>query len=184
MDNIEYNRELSSTKARVAELEQQNTKLISQLQRLYPEAIHDPETNIFSNAYFHTRLKEEIVRSERYRHYLSLILIHVELKDRQSTQQITREISRIGRELMSGLTRRNDVVALYSKRQMIVMLPETDPRGAVLLMNRFMSTFPNNGRRLTYSILSYPNDATNIEMILNQIHERSENLFRGHTEKV
>ncbi|MCE5228050.1 GGDEF domain-containing protein [bacterium] len=181
MDTGELNKELSSTKARLAELEAQNTKLITQLQRLFPEAIHDQDTQLYSNAYFHTRLKEEIVRSERYRHYLSLILIHVELKDRQSTQQITREISRIGRELMSGLTRRNDVVALYSKRQMIVMLPETGPRGAALLMNRFMSTFPNNGRRMTCSILSYPNDATNIEMVLNQIHERSENLFRGVT---
>lgn len=180
MEPGEFSRELTSVKARLAELEAQNTKLIGQLQKLYPEAIHDSDTQLYSSAYFHTRLKEEIVRSERYRHYLSLILIHVELKDRQSTQQITREISRIGRELMSGLTRRNDVVALYSKRQMIVMLPETDARGAALLMNRFQSTFPNNGRRMTCSILSYPNDATNIEMVLTQIHERSENLFRGN----
>ena len=149
------------------------------MQHLQTESIHDPDTGIFSSAYFHARLKEEIVRSERYRHFLSLILIHVEMRDHRSTQQITREIARIGQDLMSGLTRRNDVVALYTKRQMVLMLPETDPRGARLLIHRFLATFPNNGRRMSYAVISYPNDATHLELILSQLQERSENLFRG-----
>ena len=179
MDDRAPEKELLEARDRLQEREREMSALQEELQRLQKEVIFDPETALHSSAYFHARLKEEVVRSERYRHFLSLILVHVELKDRQSTQQITREVSRIGRELMGGITRRNDIVALYTKRQMVVMLPETDPRGARLLVHRIQSSFPSNGRRMSYGVISYPNDATNIELVFNRLHNLSENLFRG-----
>ncbi len=179
MDAQALSRELADYKNRLSELEEHCGRLRTQMQALQGDTIHDLDTSLHSLAYFHTRLKEEIVRSERYRHFLSLVLIHVELRDRQSTGQITREIGRMGQEMIGRLSRRNDVVALYSKRQMVLLLPETDPRGARLFIQRVLAAFPDNGRRITYSILSYPNDATHLELIMSQLQERSENLFRG-----
>lgn len=178
MDEQAFTRELSLYDKRLRENEELIAKLQDDLSYLQNEVIFDPETRIYSPSYFHVRLQEEIVRSERYRHFLSLVLIHVNLKSNQSTHQVTREIRQIGAEMMSGLTRRTDIVALYRKRQMIIMLPETDPRGAQTLLLRYQAMFPANGRRLTYSVLCYPNDASNIEMMLNSLQDHSENLFR------
>jgi hypothetical protein len=63
---------------------------------------------------------------------------------------------------------------------MVIMLPETDPRGAHILIQRYQAMFPNNSRRLTYAVLTYPNDATNTELVLNRLQELSEDLFRGN----
>jgi GGDEF domain-containing protein len=180
MDEQVFIRELSVYDKRLRESEELIAHLQGELQFMQNEVIFDPETRLHSPSYFHVRLQEEIVRSERYRHFLSLILLHVDIKNNQSTHQVTREIRQIGAELMAGLTRRTDIVALYRKRQMIIMLPETDPRGACTLLLRYQAMFPNNGRRLTYSILSYPNDASNMEMILGKLQEMSEDLFRGN----
>ena len=153
-----------------------------ELEETRSDTIHDQATALYSTAYFHTRLQEEILRSERYRHFLSLILIHVELRHADSTQQISHALRQIGTELMSGLTRRTDIVALFRKLQIIIMLPETDTRGARLLVKRYETMFPNNGRRLSYSILTYPKDASNIELVLTRLQELSENLFRETSE--
>lgn len=178
MDEQAFIRELAVYDQRLRESEEHIARLQDELQYLQNEAIYDPETRIHTPAYFHVRLQEEIVRSERYRHFLSLVLIHVSVKNNQSTQQISREIQKIGAELMAGLTRRIDVVALYRRRQMVIVLPETDPRGAQTLLMRYQAMFPNNGRRLNYSVLCYPNDASNLELVLTQLQERSEDLFR------
>lgn len=180
VDELAFIQELKDYDKRLRESEEMIARLQDELQFLRNETIYDPETRIYSPSYFHVRLQEEIVRSERYRHFLSLILIHVNVKNNQSTQQVTREIRQIGAEMMAGLTRRTDIVALYRKRQMIIVLPETDPRGAEILLQRYQAMFPNNSRRLSYAVLSFPNDASNMEMILSKLQERSEDLFRGN----
>lgn len=171
--------ELQAYDKRLRESEEMIARLQDELQFLQNEAIFDPETRIYSPSYFYVRLQEEIVRSERYRHFLSLILVHVNVKNNQSTQQVTREIRQIGAELMAGLTRRTDIVALYRKRQMIIVLPETDPKGAEILLSRYQAMFPNTERSLSYSVLCFPNDASNMEMVLSKLEERSADLYRG-----
>lgn len=172
---------LSDYERRVRESDEALLRLRSELDQSRGDSIHDFETALYSPAYFHTRLQEEILRSERYRHFLSLILVHVELKHGGSTTQTARTLRQIGAELMSGLTRRTDIIALYRKRQMIIMLPETDARGANLLVYRYEQMFPNNGRRLSYSVLTYPQDASNIELVLTRLQDISENLFRQNS---
>jgi GGDEF domain-containing protein len=184
MDETVFLNELQLYDKRLRESEEEIAHLQDELQGLQRELIFDPETRIHSPAYFQVRLQEEIIRSERYRHFLSLVLIHVNLSHNPSTQQISREIRQIGAELMAGLTRRTDLIALYRKRQMVVLLPETDPRGCQTLLLRYQAMFPNNGRRMTYSILCYPNDASNLEMATARLDQMSEDLFRGaHAEE-
>ena len=66
-------RELSLYDKRLRENEELIAKLQDDLSYLQNEVIFDPETRIYSPSYFHVRLQEEIVRSERYRHFLSLV---------------------------------------------------------------------------------------------------------------
>jgi PleD family two-component response regulator len=179
MNEQAFIRELAVYNTRLCDYEEQLAQMQDEMQRLRHEVIFDIDTGLFSNAYFHNRLHEEIIRSERYRHFLSLILVHVELSNHHSTQQLNRELKKIGMELSAGLARRSDILALYRKRQMVIMLPETDPRGADVLVHRYQAMFPANGRRLSYLVLTYPNDASNIESALVRLQEMSENLFRG-----
>jgi len=178
MGELSSDERLAAYESKVREYDETLARLRSELELIKSDSIHDHVTALYSAAYFYTRLQEEILRSERYRHFLSLILIHIELKHGKSSAQVTRALRQIGAELMSGLTRRTDIVALYRKRQMIVMLPETDARGAKLLVHRCEAMFPNNGRRLGYCALTYPQDASNIELVMNRLEEISENLFR------
>jgi GGDEF domain-containing protein len=183
MDNKGLSGAIEPPEIRLQELEHQIEFLQNRLKQLKDDAIHNQATGLYSNAYFHARLTEEIIRSERYRHFLSLILIHVRIRYSQSITQLKREIRKIGLELQSSLTRRTDIVALYCKRQVILMLPETDPKGVEQLLARFQTMFPNdeNGRHLTYKALTYPRDASNIELVLNRIQDASEDLSRGDT---
>jgi GGDEF domain-containing protein len=179
MNDHDLNQELAQYDRRLRECEERIAHLQWENQQLQHDSIHDPQTALFSSEYFHARLQEEIVRSERYRHFLSLVLIHLELKNVYSTQQVTEELRRIGQEITMGLSRRTDILALYRRRQMIVLLPETDQRGAACVIHRFQTSFPTNGRRLNYAVLTYPHDASNIELVMNRIQEFSENLFRA-----
>jgi GGDEF domain-containing protein len=178
MGSSSSNDQLTEIERRIRESDETLARLRGELEQTKSDTIHDLDTSLFSAAYFHTRLQEEILRSERYRHFLSLILIHVEVREGATTSQVTHSLRQIGMELVSGLTRRTDIVALYRKRQMIIMLPETDTRGANLLVHRYETMFPNNGRRLSYSVLTYPQDASNIELVLTRLQDLSENLFR------
>ena len=179
MDEQTFVKELEMYNQKLRESEELIARLQKEMQAFAKEAIHDRETALYSHAYFQARLGEEVVRSERYRHFLSLILVHVNLKNSNSTGQVTRELRKIGRQLAGGLTRRTDTIALYRKRQMVIMLPETDNHGAHKLILRFQATFPCNGRRMSYTTMTYPNDASNIELVLTLLQHNSESLFRG-----
>jgi GGDEF domain-containing protein len=161
-------------------VEETLARLRRDLELSLSDSIHDRDTHLYSAAYFHARLQEEIVRSERYRHFLGLILIHLELRHGGTTTQLNHALRQVGTELTGGLTRRTDIVALYRKRQMIIMLPETDAKGANLLVQRYEAMFPSNGRRLSCSVLTYPHDASNIESILARLQGLSEEHFRQH----
>ena len=178
MDERLIPRRVEEARERQLDSEQYIRRLEQEMQRLQKEAIHDRETALFTSAYFHARLQEEIVRSERYRHFLSLVLVHLELNYSHSTHQLNQELGRLGHEMMTGMTRRSDTVALYRRQQMIIMLPETDGRGAAQLLERYRMTFPSNGRALTFSVVTFPRDASNLEMVLNRLQEASDDLYR------
>lgn len=178
MNNTALYKELAECNEKLRAYEEELAKLNQRVTSLKRDTIRDRTSNLYSNAYFYTRLVEEILRSERYRHFLSLILIHLNPGSDQTTRQMTRELRKIGAEITESLTRRTDIVATYRQRQLIVMLPETDPHGAEVLVQRYQSSFPDNGRQLDYSVLTYPNDATNIELMLARLQENSDRLIR------
>ncbi len=174
---------LATPEARLNDLEHEIEVLQDRLKQLKTDAIHDQETGLYSNDYFHARLKEEIMRSERYRHFFSLILIHIRIRYSRSVNDLNEEIRKICMELQDGLMRRTDIVAFYQDRQVVLMLPETDPKGVEQLLARFQAMFPNemNGRFLTNRVLTYPRDASNIELALGRLHDASQDLLRGDT---
>ncbi len=96
--------------------------------RLYSEAIVDNTTKVFNQNYFLMRLREEIARSKRYGHPISLMFLDVDT----SCEQQNRVDPQMQELLLKGLglllktkVRNVDILALYKKRQFAVILPET-----------------------------------------------------------
>ena len=177
MDETAIVRELAGANNRLRQSEEQVARLEEHLRASAHEVIRNGETGLFSTAYFHARLQDEIGRAERYRHFLTLVLIHLELSDPTSTGRLSGELALIGGRMKRGLIRGSDLLALYRHSQLVILLPETDERGARTLIKRLGCIMPENGRRVTYSTLNYPHDASNIELLLNRLQDHSENLL-------
>lgn len=171
--------ELEKYDQKLREYEELVYGLRKDLHHLTKTSIHDPKTNLYSSSFLYTRLRDEVVRSERYRHFLSLILIHIEPESASSTDQVDAEIRRFGDAVSGSLNRQTDVVAHFSRRQVAVLLPETDRDGAQIIVDRYKATLPAGNRQFRYGILSFPEDATNIESLLATLDGLSEDLFRG-----
>ena len=96
--------------------------------RLYSEAIVDNTTKVFNQNYFLMRLREEIARSKRYGHPISLMFLDVDT----AGEQMNKVDSQMQELLLKGLglllknqVRNVDILALYKKRQFAIILPET-----------------------------------------------------------
>lgn len=127
-------------------------------------AFTDYLTGMKTRGYFEQQLEQELKRSDRRRSPLALLMIDIDLfKKINDTyghhvgDQILRDISTI---LMKDM-REIDIVARYGGEEFVIVLPETDERGAVLVAQRlrraveaanFFAGSPDEIRKLTISI--------------------------------
>ena len=96
--------------------------------RLYSEAIVDNTTKVFNQNYFLMRLREEIARSKRYGHPISLMFLDVDTIGTQVNEldSYMQELLLKGLGLLLKNQVRNvDILALYKKRQFAIILLET-----------------------------------------------------------
>lgn len=166
-----YDRLLRKGEERIFRLERE-------VRLLESEQMIDSATGLYTAAFFHERLKQEFVRSERYRHFLTVLLLHFDAGNGHSTQSIHHEIRSFAREILGGSARRSDILALYRKRQIAIILPEIDREDAETVSERYRSMFPCMKNRLYHGTIGYPEDATSLEGLLDRIGEESENLAR------
>lgn len=96
--------------------------------RLYNEAIVDNTTKVFNQNYFLMRLREEIARSKRYGHPISLMFLDVDTSgdgqfkvDSQMQELLLKGLGL----LLKTKVRNVDILALYKKQQFAIILPET-----------------------------------------------------------
>jgi len=96
--------------------------------RLYSEAIVDNVSGVFNQNYFLTRVRDEIARSKRYGHPISLIFIDLENFDqvrlKSGSSRINLLLKGIGLLLKTKL-RNVDVLARYSTQRFSIIIPET-----------------------------------------------------------
>lgn len=163
---------------KLKEYEELIHSLRQDLDQLTRSASRDPRTDLYSTSFFYTRLKEEVVRSDRYRHFLTLILVHVEPESIDSTEQVDREIKRFSEIIFNVINRRTDLLAHFGRRQIAIILPETDRVGAETVVSRYraMADSPQNFR---YGIVSFPEDASSLKSLLSRLDALSQDLYRG-----
>ncbi|WP_458010620.1 diguanylate cyclase domain-containing protein [Candidatus Solincola sp.] len=101
--------------------------------------LRDPVTGLYNQNYFHGRMMEELRRSVRYRHEITLVLCEV--------GNYHRLVGRLGKEsadetlryiasVISRLTRDCDVIARMGEASFAILLPETGWRGGKVMAER------------------------------------------------
>ena len=108
---------------------------------LYSEAITDGLTRLYHHKYFYARLREEVSRSRRYKHPLSLIMMDIDdfkaLNDEYghlAGDAILRGIAAI----IKKNTRYSDIVARYGGEEFCILLPNTHLMSATNAGRRFV----------------------------------------------
>lgn len=132
--------------------------------------LRDELTNLYNKSYFHGRLIEELRRSVRYDHQITLVVFQVENRRRLEQSEGEEGLNRILRFLghtLSRLTRDCDVSARLGETTFAVLLPETGWQGGEVMVERlrkyFSSRLPSTVKgeerpELSWGLASYPEE--------------------------
>ena len=131
----------------------------------------------------YARLREEIERSRRYQHFVSLLVIEVDGLEVSSNGDgvASEDIAR----LILDSTRSVDIVAHYEDGQFALILPETAEDGAVCLAVRlkdhiecylFDEAEERLAPRVRYGVASFPADARLEPDLIRLAQERAKEM--------
>lgn len=147
---------------------------------VHVSAVCDELTGLYSQRYFVECLNDEMVRAARYNRPFSLLVLGLDyFKQYNAINGVDAGDTVLKRMavILKEEVRNTDIVARYGADQFVVVVPETDKEGAVILAERLrkeVEHYPFHykesqpGGNLTISIgLSYfPTDASNPEDLI------------------
>jgi diguanylate cyclase (GGDEF)-like protein len=114
----------------------ENARMYNQMEEL---ATKDGLTKLYNHSHFQEILANEIEKADRYDRELSLLMMDIDnFKDFNDTyghpvgDEVLKELARLLKEEARG----PDVVARYGGEEFVVILPETDIKGAVKMGQR------------------------------------------------
>lgn len=107
--------------------------------KLVELATIDDLTGLYNRRYFYDRFNQEIERARRYQHFLSCLILDLDDFKRVNDtyghlvgDQVLQEIAQIVRDNC----RASDLPARFGGEEFILLLPETDPQGALIIAER------------------------------------------------
>ena len=122
----------------VAQIE--NIRLCEKLASL---AITDALTGVFNHRYFQEELKVEILRAQRYKHNLSLIIFDIDgfksYNDRYGHLEGDRVLKHVAAEIRKNV-REVDIICRYGGDEFVVILPFTNVKGAKLVADKIRTS--------------------------------------------
>ena len=133
--------ELARTMANEAAMALENARLYEDARKL---ADRDPLTGFYNHRFLHERLGEEVVRSRRARHPLSVLMLDLDdfkLVNDTFGHLFGDGMLRFTAELIRSTLRASDVAARYGGDEFAVILPETDAVDARRTAERVLESF-------------------------------------------
>ncbi|MEZ0344133.1 MAG: diguanylate cyclase, partial [Caldimicrobium sp.] len=114
--------------------------LIILSEKIEKESIYDELTETYRESYFLKRLKEELLRSKRYKRIFSLLTVEIDnlniIRERFGLGEEENFLKYLCQELVKSL-RRVDLVSLSKDRSKIyILLPETPSSGAMVVARK------------------------------------------------
>ena len=155
-----------------------NARLYTKTREL---SVKDELTGINNRRYFHQMLQMEWKRAIRFKRELSLVMLDVDYfklyNDSFGHVEGDRALAKIGQILKRNL-REVDTVARFGGEEFVLLLPDTDKRGAIAVAEKvrllveghaFLSTHGKETRLVTISagVATYPNDMDEMDDLIN-----------------
>ena len=163
-----------------------STTIVERSEELRVISTHDGLTGLYNRGYFTERLREELLRAERYRHPVAVAIIDLDLfkaiNDQWGHHAGDLVLRAVSGCLHDGV-RRTDSVARYGGEEFAFMFPETDVEEALQMLERLQETIRSttvpilgDGQtvRMTFSggIASTVSDGATLEELMTQADAR------------
>lgn len=139
--------------------------------------LRDDETGLYNKSYFHGRMIEELRRSVRYEHDITLVLLelsnYMTIKDLEG-EEATGGIVRFVASSLGRMTRDCDVVARMGEGGFAILLPETGWRGGQVMAERLSKLMQRElpplvkgetAPELCWGLASFPEEVVQPEML-------------------
>ena len=146
--------------------------------RLYFSSITDELTGLFNRRYFYQRLNQEIEKTKRQTHPLSLIMFDVDgfkkFNDRYGHLKGDALLETVARVLRGALREHVDCGFRYGGDEFVVVLPEADTKTALLIGNRIRKSFKETapgGLTLSMGVAEFEEDS-DPEAFVHLVDER------------
>jgi diguanylate cyclase (GGDEF)-like protein len=151
------------------------------LQQTMELAITDGLTKLFNHRYFQERLDQEVRRSRRYKHSISLIMADIDFfktyNDQFGHPRGDTALKGVA-NIMRTMTRETDILARYGGEEFVIILPETSKDEAAGLARRICSaieeedvfgeeTLPGGKFTISKGVAAMPDDAANKQDLID-----------------
>lgn len=173
----EYEQDVLETLANQTALVLDKVNIVQQIKSL---AARDGLTGLFNHRYFQEKLSEEIVKADRYKKDMSLIITDVDhfkkFNDTYGHQEGDKVLMGVSQILQETVRAKADTVARYGGEEFAVILPETDGNAAYDLGERIRKNVENHlfeyeGKKiyrvtLSLGVSSFPFDAIEKRLLI------------------
>ncbi|MEW6552865.1 MAG: GGDEF domain-containing protein [Actinomycetota bacterium] len=139
--------------------------------------LRDDETGLYNKSYFHGRMIEELRRSVRYEHDITLVMLELynyfDVRDGEGEEGIGGIVRYVAASL-GRMTRDCDVVARMGEGGFAVLLPETGWRGGQVMAERLAKHLQRElppmvkgekAPELCWGVASFPEEVSQPEML-------------------
>ncbi|OEU75103.1 MAG: hypothetical protein BA874_12635 [Desulfuromonadales bacterium C00003068] len=134
---LQQKRELEQTNGQLNEALDTIKKRNTEIAEL---AVRDPLTGLFNRGYFNDIFPGSIKRAQRYRQSLSLVMCDIDhfkmINDHYGHQTGDKVLKQVAQCLANSLRQGVDWIARYGGEEFVVVLPETDKAGALVMAER------------------------------------------------
>jgi len=133
------------------------------------------ETGVFAESYMRPRLREEICRAGRYRHYLSMLMIQLIPRTPDQEEEPGAAPGKYAQR-MRDLLRATDILFLLEGGRVSVILPETSQNETNRVIDRLRNVV-NGDLKMACAVASYPQDANHEAVLIAEASERLDRLI-------
>jgi diguanylate cyclase (GGDEF)-like protein len=147
--------------------------------RAEERASHDGLTGLYNHRTFYSLLNDEIVRTQRYKHPLSLLMLDIDRFKRvndthghQAGDAILKGLS----DLLGKQARATDRVCRYGGEEITVILPETEAAAAMIIAERLRAAVERQsfdidggktvGITVSIGVATYPQPVDTMEQLV------------------